>query len=108
MNDLLNGEVLLKNQIIEDNKMKMIGEIQNLQSELEALQHKYDRKELILQNHERKMNLYEIYITKQASKYGRNDHEADQLIKKFQHDKFSGGIQANEAVQLHEKEGNKF
>lgn len=48
MNDLLNGEVLLKNQIIEDNKMKMIAEIQNLQSELEALQHKYDRKELIL------------------------------------------------------------
>ena len=48
MNDLLNGEVLLKNQIIEDNKMKMIGEIQNLQSELESLQHKYDRKELIL------------------------------------------------------------
>ena len=83
MNDLLNGEVLLKNQIIEDNKMKMVGEIQILQSELEALQHKYDRKELILQNHERKMNLYEIYITKQASKYGRNDQEADQLIKKF-------------------------
>ena len=54
------------------------------------------------------MNLYEIYITKQASKYGRNDKEADDLIKKFQHDKFSGGIQANEAVQLHEKEGNKF
>ena len=64
MNDLLNGEVLLKNQIIEDNKMKMIADIQNLQSELESLQHKYDRKELILQNHERKMNLYEIYITK--------------------------------------------
>lgn len=88
--------------------MKMIAEIQNLQSELEALQHKYDRKELILQNHERKMNQYEIYITRQASKYGRNDQEANLLIKKFQHDKFSGGIEANEAVQLHVKEGNKF
>lgn len=26
-NDLLNGEVLLKNQVIEDNKMKMLAEI---------------------------------------------------------------------------------
>ena len=88
--------------------MKMIGEMQNLQSEMEALQHKYDRKELILQNHERKMNLFENYITKQASHYGRNDQEANALLKKFQHDKFSGGIEANEAFVLQQKEGNKF
>ena len=30
------------------------------------------------------------------------------LLKKFQHDKFSGGIEAHEAVQLNVKEGNKF
>lgn len=48
INEGLNGDILLKNQVIEDNKMKMLGEIQNLQSELDMLNHKYDRKELIL------------------------------------------------------------
>jgi len=32
---------------------------------------------------ERKLNYYEMYITKQASKYGRNDKEADIILKKF-------------------------
>lgn len=75
--------MLLKNQIIEENRMNAIGEIQNLESEYEALKYKYDRKELILQNLERKLNYYEMYITKQASKYGRNDKEADIILKKF-------------------------
>ena len=54
------------------------------------------------------MNQYEMYITKQASKYGRNDKEADILLKKFQHEKFSGGIEATEAYQLQKKEENKL
>ena len=79
----MQSDVLLKSQIIEDNRMNAISEIQNLESEYEGLKHKYDRKELILQNLERKLNYYEMYITKQASKYGRNDKEADILLKKF-------------------------
>ena len=47
-NDTLNGDILLKNQIIEENRINAINEIQHLESEYEALQHKYDRKELIL------------------------------------------------------------
>ena len=47
-NDTLNGEILLKSQIIEENRIGAINEIQQLESEYEALKHKYDRKELIL------------------------------------------------------------
>jgi len=71
-----------------------------LESEYESLKHKYDRKELVLQNLERKMNYYEMYITKQASKYGREDKEADLLLKKFQHEKFSGGIESNDLFKM--------
>ena len=63
--------------------MKALLDVQNVQNEFEGLQHKSDRKELILQNLERKLNYYEMYITKQASKYGRNDKEADIILKKF-------------------------
>lgn len=98
--DNAKGEILLKNQVIEENKMKALLDVQNVQNEYEGLQHKYDRKELILQNLERKLNYYEMYITKQASKYGRNDKEADIILKKFQHEKFSGGIESTELYQL--------
>ena len=91
---------MLKNQIVEENRINAISQIQNLESEYEALQHKYDRKELILQNLERKLNYYEMYITKQASKYGRGDKEADILLKKFQHEKFSGGLESHELQKL--------
>jgi hypothetical protein len=33
---------------VEENRINAINEIQNLESEYESLQHKYDRKELIL------------------------------------------------------------
>lgn len=46
------------------------------------------------------MNYYEMYITKQASKYGREDKEADLLLKKFQHEKFSGGIESNDLFKM--------
>ena len=98
--EVINGEVLLKNQMIEENRIMALQEVQNLESEFEALQHKYDRKELILQNLERKLNYYEMYITKQASAYGRNDKEADILLKKFQHEKFSGGIEATDLYKM--------
>jgi len=80
----------------------------HLESEFEALQHKYDRKELVLQNLERKMNYYEMYVAKQASKYGTQDKEADILLKKFQHEKFSGGIESNDLFVLYKKEENKL
>ena len=62
--DNAKGEILLKNQVIEENKMKALLDVQNVQNEYEGLQNKYDRKELILQNLERKLNYYEMYITK--------------------------------------------
>lgn len=34
--------------MIEENRIMALQEVQNLESEFEALQHKYDRKELIL------------------------------------------------------------
>lgn len=46
------------------------------------------------------MNYYEMYITKMASKYGNEDKEADILLKKFQHEKFSGGIESNELYKM--------
>jgi|TARA_B110001450_G_C17511549_1_gene436611 fatty acid/phospholipid biosynthesis enzyme len=46
------------------------------------------------------MNYYEMYITKMASKYGKEDKEADILLKKFQHEKFSGGIESNELYKM--------
>lgn len=98
--DQLNSEMLLKNQIFEEQRINQVNEITNLESEYESLKHKYDRKELVLQNLERKMNYYEMYITKQASKYGREDKEADLLLKKFQHEKFSGGIESNDLFKM--------
>ena len=75
--------MLLKNQIDDENRINLVNEINFLESEFESLKHKYDRKELMMQNLERKMNYYEMYITKQASKYGHEDKEADILLKKF-------------------------
>jgi len=48
MADSLNSDVLIKNQVIEETKISHLNEIQNMESEFEALQHKYDRKELVL------------------------------------------------------------
>ena len=94
--------------MIEENRIMALQEVQNLESEFEALQHKYDRKELILQNLERKLNYYEMYITKQASAYGRNDKEADILLKKFQHEKFSGGIESTDLYKMQRQEDSKL
>jgi hypothetical protein len=49
-----------------------------------------------------------MYVTKQASLYGRADKEADILIKKFQHEKFSGGIEANDLYKMQKKEESKL
>ena len=49
-----------------------------------------------------------MYITKQASKYGRGDKEADILIKKFQHEKFSGGLDAHELQVLQKSDDTKL
>lgn len=49
-----------------------------------------------------------MYITKQASAYGRNDREADILLKKFQHEKFSGGIESTELYKLQRQEDSKL
>ena len=54
------------------------------------------------------MNYYEMYVTKMASSYGRNDKEAEILIKKFQHEKFSGGIEANDLFQLQRQDDSKL
>lgn len=99
---------MIKNQVIEEAKIFHHNEIQNLESDFSALQHKYDRKELIMQNLERKLNQYEMYITKQASKYGSNDKEADLLIKKFRHEIFSGGIESNDLYKLQQQKESKL
>jgi len=54
------------------------------------------------------MNYYEMYVTKQASKYGNKDKEADILLKKFQHDKFSGGIESNDLYKLYKRDESKL
>jgi len=54
------------------------------------------------------MNQYEMYITKQASKYGRNEKEADILLKRFQHEKFSGGLESTELYKLQRQEEAKL
>lgn len=54
------------------------------------------------------MNYYEMYITKQASKYGREDKEADLLLKKFQHEKFSGGIESNDLFKMQQQDESKL
>lgn len=41
-----------------------------------------------------------MYVTKAASEYGRNDKEAQLILRKFQHEKFSGGIESNELYKL--------
>lgn len=91
---------MIKNQVIEENNTNHQLELQNVESDLEAIQHKYDRKELVLQNLERKMNYFEMYVTKQASEYGQNDKEAQLLLRKFQHEKFSGGIGSNDLYKM--------
>lgn len=94
--------------MIDDNNLKNLNEIQQLESDLEGLKFKYDRKELILQNLERKLNYYEMYITKCGSQYGRNDKEAQILLKKFQHEKFSGGIESTELHVMQNQEDSKL
>ena len=54
------------------------------------------------------MNYYEMYITKMASKYGNEDKEADILLKKFQHEKFSGGIESNDLYKMQNNEDSKL
>ena len=49
-----------------------------------------------------------MYITKQASKYGRNDKEADVLLKKFQHEKFSGGIESTDLYKMQRQDESKL
>ena len=49
-----------------------------------------------------------MYITKQASKYGRNDKEADIILKKFQHEKFSGGIESTDLYKLQMQDDTKL
>ena len=85
--------MLIQAQVNEEQRCHQLNEFHNLEADLEALSHKYDRKELCLQNLERKTNYYEMYIVKKASSYGQNDKEANLLLKKFQHEKFSGGIE---------------
>lgn len=46
--DGLNSELLIKSQVFEEHKNMHQLELQNLESELEAIKHKYDRKELVL------------------------------------------------------------
>eukprot|EP00356_Strombidium_inclinatum_P010689 CAMPEP_0170485444 /NCGR_PEP_ID=MMETSP0208-20121228/4715_1 /TAXON_ID=197538 /ORGANISM="Strombidium inclinatum, Strain S3" /LENGTH=215 /DNA_ID=CAMNT_0010759101 /DNA_START=639 /DNA_END=1286 /DNA_ORIENTATION=+ len=106
--DSLNTEILLKNQVIEENTMNAHIQMQNMESDMEQIKHNYDRKELILQNLERKLNYYEMYITKQASHYGRSDREADYILKKFQHEKFSGGIESTELYRMQQQEESKL
>jgi hypothetical protein len=49
-----------------------------------------------------------MYVTKQASEYGQNDKEAQLLLRKFQHEKFSGGIGSNELYKMQKKEESKL
>jgi seryl-tRNA synthetase len=46
--DTLNSEILIKDQILEEKQIHALNEYNNISSELEALKHKYDRKELVL------------------------------------------------------------
>ena len=54
------------------------------------------------------MNYYEMYVTKSASEYGLNDREAQLILKKFQHEKFSGGIESNDLYNLQRKDNSKL
>jgi len=49
-----------------------------------------------------------MYVTKQASMYGRADKEADTLLKKFQHEKFSGGIESTDLYKMQKQESSKL
>lgn len=40
--------------------------------------------------------------------YGRNDPEADMILKKFQLEKFSGGLESTELFRLQMKEDTKL
>ena len=58
------------------------------------------------QNFERKMNYYEMYTLKRASEH--NDAEANEVIKRFQNEKFTGGMDNQENYQHAMHESNKF
>lgn len=47
-NEIMSSDVLLKSQIIEENRINFIQEKRQLESDFDGLNHKYDRKELIL------------------------------------------------------------
>lgn len=49
-----------------------------------------------------------MYIVKKASSYGQNDKEANLLLKKFQHEKFSGGIGSNDLFNMQEQDDAKL
>ena len=40
--------------------------------------------------------------------YGRADKEADTLLKKFQHEKFSGGIESTDLYKMQKQESSKL
>jgi|TARA_B110000285_G_scaffold219387_1_gene269917 hypothetical protein len=86
--------------------MATAKEQKNHDTEYGHLKHKYDRKELVLQNFERKMNYYEMYTLKRASEH--NDAEANEVIKRFQNEKFTGGMDNQENYQHAMHESNKF
>jgi len=100
--------MLIQAQVNEEQRFHQLNEFHNLEADQEALSHKYDRKELCLQNLERKTNYYEMYIVKKASSYGQNDKEANLLLKKFQHEKFSGGIGSNDLFNMQEQDDAKL
>ena len=86
--------------------MDAVKELKNHETEYGHLKHKYDRKELVLQNFERKLNLYEMYVLKRASE--DNDSEANDVIKRFQNEKFTGGMDHQESYKLALHETSKF
>jgi hypothetical protein len=86
--------------------MDTVKEQKNHETEYGHLKHKYDRKELVLQNFERKMNYYEMYVLKRASEH--SDPEANEVIMRFQNEKFTGGMDHKENYQLAQHETSKF
>ena len=55
---------------------------------------------MILQNLERKLTNFETYIAKQASALGASDPEARALLKRYEHENFSGGLDTYENYKL--------
>lgn len=91
---------------MEELKFNCQNELRQHHIDFEGLKHNYDRKELVLQNLESKINKYEKYIFKQSSMKGCK--EAEQLIHKFQHEKFSGGMDSKEEYGLLMHESRKI